>query len=61
LAREKHGVAFWRDYDTFPRWDKRCAAPMLGEEGHRCGAPRVGDAPGVDRPMESERRLVENS
>jgi len=36
-----------------------CAA--LGEEGHWCGAPRVGDAPGVDRSMESERRLVANS
>jgi len=34
---------------------------LLGEEGPSVRRTAVGDAPGVDRPMESERRLMAKS
>jgi hypothetical protein len=34
---------------------------LLGEEGHGAAHRASATRPGVDRPMESERRLVANS
>ena len=36
-CRKRVAVAFWRNCDTLPLWDKRCATPGWATNANRCG------------------------